>query len=88
MVVVELNLLGVEMLFEVDVVLNDSNKKHKEQFNSKQHKVNIITIYSEYEFQNLFRMIYLIMCWNDYNLIRMRACNIYDKIYNSKIIVV
>ena len=87
MVVAELNLLGVEMLFEVNVVLNDSNKK-KEQFNSKQHNVNNITIYPEYEFQNLLRMIYLIMCWNDYNLIRMRACNIYDKIYNSKIIVV
>ena len=38
---------------EVDVLLNDSNKnKNKEQFNSKQHKVNNITIYSEHEFQN------------------------------------
>ena len=36
----------------VDVLLNDSNKKNKEQFNSKQHKVNNITIYSKHEFQN------------------------------------
>ena len=38
---------------EVDVLLNDSNlKKKEEKFNSKQHKVNNITIYSEHEFQN------------------------------------
>ena len=57
------------------------------QFNSKQHKVNNITIYqySELEFQSQFRIIYLITCWNDCNLIHMRACNIYNKIY-SKII--
>ena len=30
---------------EVDVILNDSYKK--KQFNSKQHKVNNITIYSK-----------------------------------------
>ena len=68
---------------EVDVLLNDSNKKNKEQFNSKQHKVNNITIYAEHEFQNLFRMIYRIMSLNDCNLIHMRACNIYNKIYSK-----
>ena len=69
---------------EVDVLLNDSNKnKNKEQFNSKQHKVNNINIYAEHEFQNLFRMIYRIMSLNDCNLIHMRACNIYNKVYSK-----
>ena len=69
---------------EVDVLLNDSNKnKNKEQFNNKKHKVNNITIYAEHEFQNMLRM----MSLNGCNLIHMRACNIYNKIY-SKIIAV